>query len=67
MWVVCAKGLARGMMDTNNLIEAFHYNLKYTLMRGHPGCRLNGGVYLLVEIVLRDMNFSGFLKELKIW
>src|SRR5256886_13501732 len=66
MWMVCARGLARDMMDTNNLIEAFHHKLKYTFMRGRPGRRLDGEVYLLVEIVLRDLDFSNFLSELKI-
>jgi|GEM_PF-5268288 len=66
MWMVCARGIARDSMDTNNLIEAFHHKLKYTYMRGHPVHRLDGEVYLLVEIVLRDINFSAFLNELKI-
>ena len=66
MWMVCARGIARDMMDTNNLIEAFHHKLKYTYMRGRPGRRLDGEVYLLVEIVMRDINFSNFLNELKI-
>src|SRR5437763_252284 len=62
MWMVRARGLVKDMMDTNNLIEAFHHKLKYTLMRGCPGCRLDGEVYLLVKIVLQNMNFSGFLR-----
>src|SRR5436190_13763809 len=64
--MICARGEARDMMDTNNLIEAFHHKLKYMYMRGRPKRRLDGEVYLLVEIVLRDINFSGFLSELKI-
>src|SRR5947208_5393100 len=52
MWMVCARGIARDSMDTNNLIEAFHHKLKYTYMKGHPVRRLDGEVYLLVEIVL---------------
>ncbi|KAF0508524.1 hypothetical protein F8M41_018748 [Gigaspora margarita] len=35
-------------------------------MRGRPERQLDGEVYLLVEIVLRDMNFSVLLNELKI-
>ena len=66
MWMVCARGPARNIMDTNNLIEAFHRKLKYTYMRGRPGRRIDGEVYLLIEIVLRDMNFSCFLNELQI-
>ncbi|RIB23554.1 hypothetical protein C2G38_2170898 [Gigaspora rosea] len=54
------------MIDTNNLIEAFHYKLKYTFIRGRSGCRLDSEVYLLVEIVLRDMDFSVLLNELRI-
>ena len=30
MWMVCARGLARDKIDTNNLIEAFHRKLKYS-------------------------------------
>ncbi|RIB04219.1 hypothetical protein C2G38_2222975 [Gigaspora rosea] len=66
MWMICARGMARNMMDTNNLIEAFHRKLKYMFMRGRPGCRLDGEVYLLVNIVLRDMNLSVLLNELRI-
>ena len=66
MWMTCARGIAREKMDTNNLIEAFHHKLKYTYMRGRPSRRLDGEVYLLVEIVLRDINFDNFLSELKI-
>ncbi len=66
MWMVCTRGLARDTIDTNNLIEAFHRKLKYTYMRGRPGHRIDGEVYLLIEIVLRDINFSCFLDELKI-
>jgi hypothetical protein len=40
----------------NNLIEAFYHKL---YMRGRPGHRLDGEVYL-VEIVLRDINFPNF-------
>jgi len=66
MWMTCARGIAREKMDTNNLIEAFHHKLKYTYMRGRPSRRLDGEVYLLVEIVLRDINFDNFLSKLKI-
>ena len=66
MWMVCTRGIARDNMDTNNLIEGFHHKLKYIYMRGHPGRRLDGEVYLLVEIVLQDINFLIFLSELKI-
>lgn len=52
MWMVCARRMFRDMMDTNNLIKAFHHKLKYTYMKGHPGRQLDGEVYLLVEIVL---------------
>ena len=52
MWMVCVKGMARDIMNTNNLIETFYHKLKYTYMRGHLGCQLDGKVYLLVEIVL---------------
>jgi hypothetical protein len=45
-WMICARGEARDMMDTNNLIKAFHYKLKYMYMRGHLRCRLNSEVYL---------------------
>src|SRR3954447_5283576 len=66
MWMIYARGIARDMMDTNNLIEGFYHKLKYTYMRGRPGCQLDGEIYLLVEIVLQDINFSNFLNELKI-
>ncbi|KAF0442098.1 hypothetical protein F8M41_003712 [Gigaspora margarita] len=65
-WMVCLRGVARDMMDTNNLIEAFHRKLKYVYMRGRPKRRLDSEVYLLVEIVLQDLNFSVFLDDLNI-
>ncbi|CAG8649725.1 8936_t:CDS:2, partial [Scutellospora calospora] len=40
--------------------------LKYTYMRGRPGRRLDSEVYLLIEVVLRDLEFSAFLDELKV-
>ncbi|RIB01784.1 hypothetical protein C2G38_2229680 [Gigaspora rosea] len=49
-WMICLRGVARDMIDTNNLIEAFHRKLKYIYMRGRPKRRLDGEVYLLVEI-----------------
>lgn len=64
--MVCLRGMARDMIDTNNLIEAFHYKLKYVYMKGRPKRRLDGEVYLLVEIVLRDIDFSVFLDDLNI-
>ena len=66
MWMVCIRGTAREMMDTNNLIESFHHKLKYLYMRGHPGHRLGREIYLFIEVVLQDMNFSNFLNELNI-
>ncbi|KAF0471083.1 hypothetical protein F8M41_025271 [Gigaspora margarita] len=66
MWMICARGLSRNNIDMNNLIEFFHNKLKYTFRRGCPGRRLDSEVYLLVEVVLQDMNFSIFLNELKI-
>ncbi|KAF0542490.1 hypothetical protein F8M41_004590 [Gigaspora margarita] len=66
MWMICARGVSQDRIDTNNLIEAFHHKLKYVFMRGHPGCRLDSEIYLLVEIVLRDMNFSVLINELRI-
>ncbi|RIB28014.1 hypothetical protein C2G38_2159109 [Gigaspora rosea] len=59
-------GMAHDMMDTNNLIEAFYRKLKYTFMRECSGHQLDGEVYLLANIVLRDMNLSVLLNELRI-
>ncbi|CAI2197400.1 9653_t:CDS:2, partial [Funneliformis geosporum] len=48
--MICVRGIARDMINTNNLIKAFHHKLKYTYMRRRPGCQLDGEVYILVEI-----------------
>ncbi|CAI2168948.1 5460_t:CDS:2 [Funneliformis geosporum] len=48
--MVYVRGNARDMIDTNNLIEAFHHKLKYTYMREHLRCQLDGKVYLLPDI-----------------
>ncbi|RIB06937.1 hypothetical protein C2G38_2215842 [Gigaspora rosea] len=45
---------------------AFHCKLKYIYMRGRTGRRLDSKVYFLVEIVLRDLEVSVFVNELKI-
>jgi hypothetical protein len=46
MWIICHRGMARDMIDTNNLIEAFHHKLKYTYMRSRPGHQLDGEIYI---------------------
>ncbi|RIB26758.1 hypothetical protein C2G38_2029935 [Gigaspora rosea] len=35
--MTCLREISRDIIDTNNLIEAFHRKLKYTYMRGRPG------------------------------
>ncbi|RIB02425.1 hypothetical protein C2G38_2227878 [Gigaspora rosea] len=54
------------ILNNGGNLKAFYHKLKYTFMRRRPGRQLDREVYLLVEIVLRDMNFSVLLNELKI-
>ncbi|CAG8577311.1 2025_t:CDS:2, partial [Scutellospora calospora] len=64
--IVCLRRVTRDMMNTNNLIEAFYRKLKYVYMRRRSRRCLDSEVYLLVEIVLWDLNFSVFLDDLNI-
>ncbi|RIB25373.1 hypothetical protein C2G38_2166112 [Gigaspora rosea] len=56
------KAVGESFPNRNSLERFMEINEE----RRRPGHRLDGEVYLLVEIVLRDINFSVLLNELKI-
>ncbi|CAI2167753.1 3889_t:CDS:2 [Funneliformis geosporum] len=58
--MVYVRGNARDMIDTNNLIEAFHHKLKYTYMREHLRCQLDGkpDIWTVHSMINDDVEYT---------